>query len=242
MNNIFNVGGNSNSDYFSNFFGTSSTGVSGSSNFLGDFYSIRNGSYLKLAKKYYASEAANKTSSKTTTDEKQTKLTQSSAQGAVSSVSKLMDSNLYKKVEKRDENGKVTYDYDRDNILKNIKSFVEDYNDTIKNLSEESNSSMLRTGVRLTNQTKIYQSALSKVGISINKGNTLELDEEAFGKANMTDVKSLFAGNVSFAKNVQSKLTQIYASANDVFAANDSLYSGTATKSLSTGNMLDSFM
>ena len=64
-------------------------------------------------------------------------------------------------------------------------------------------------------------------------------DEETFNKADMADVKNLFTGSVSFGKNVQTKMYQIYAPANDSLKAMDSLYSSNGTKSLSTGNMFD---
>ena len=91
-------------------------------------------------------------------------------------------------------------------------------------------------------QMKVYKSALSQIGVSIESDNTLKIDEDAFKDANMTDVKSLFTGNVSMAKNIQTKLLQVYSAANTDLNSIDGLYSSQAVKSMSTGSMFDSLL
>lgn len=231
-------------DYMNSFFsGLYSTGKSSSSSsststssLLGDYYSIQNGTYLKLAKKYYASNS----NSSSTVDEKQTQLVKSSAETAVSSLSKLMDKNLYSKVSTKDESGNEVMDYDKDKILSNLKTFVEDYNELIENTGDADGNQTLKNGVRLVNQTKVYESALASVGINTKADNTLEIDEDAFKEANMTDVKSLFTGSVSFAKNIQNKVVNIYSSATSTLNSTGGIYSSNGTRSISVGTMFDS--
>lgn len=233
---MFNIDTTNTYDYMNNFFGGLNSGsTTGASNFLGDYYAVQNGSYLKLAKKYYAAEE-----SKSVSDEKQLDLAKSAAEEAVNSIGKLLDSKLYEKAEITDKDGNTTVDYKKTEILDAVKSFVEDYNSVIENTGELDDRSTLKNGVRLVEQTDVYGAALSRVGISIGTDNKLTVDEEAFNKADMSDVKSLFTGSVSFGKNIQTKMYQVYSAANNSMDSFDSMYSSNGTKSLSTGNMFDS--
>ncbi len=237
MLNINSSSSSSTYDYMNSFFSglNSSSSTSSSTGILGDWYSVQNGSYLKLAKKYYASEEA-----KSSADEKTLELAKSAAQDAVSSVGKLMDSSLFEKVETTDEDGNKTTGYKTTEILDALKAFVEDYNSVIENTGELDDTDTLKSGVRLVEQTKVYSAALARVGIEIGEGNKLTIDENAFGEADMTDVKSLFSGSVSFGKNIQTKMYQITSASNDALKAMDSIYSSGGVKSVSTGSMFDS--
>ncbi len=227
-------------DYMNSFFGTSSTSSSSSSstNFLGDYYAVQNGSYYKLAKQYYAKAATESSSS--SVDEKSIELVKAGAEDAVNSLSKLMDESLFKKVETTDEDGNKTYDYDKEKILDKLKTFVEDYNSLVEDAGEMEGDNSLKAGVRLVEQMKVYKSALSRIGISIESDNTLKIDEDAFKEADMTEAKSLFTGNVSMAKNIQTKLLQVYSATNTDLNSTDGLYSSTAIKNVTIGNMFDS--
>lgn len=244
----FSVSNNTNTyDYMNSFFSglnsSSSTGNSNSAtNLLGDWYSVQNGTYYKVAKKYYASEAASESSKSAETTEKELKLAKESAESAVKSITKLMDSDLYEKVAVKDEDGNTTYDYDRENILKNIKSFVDDYNDLIENTGELDDTSTLKSGVRLVNQTEVYESALAKIGITIESDNTLTIDEEAFKASDITDVKSLFTGTVSFGKNMQTKCLQVYSNASSSVNSDKSFYFSSENYKKSIANMFDSVL
>ena len=248
MSSMFNVNsyaGNTMNSIFRSLGTNNSSGVSG---LLGDYYSIQNGSYLKMAKKYYAKKASADSSSKTdsTTTVDKDKLdainklsgTSTSASGskktetmkladkAVNSVGDMLDSKMY--------------EYDREAILKGLKNFVSDYNSVVRSTAKSDNSSTVAAAEKMTNQTAIYGSALEKIGVTIGKDNTLTLDEDAFTKADITDVKSLFTGSVSFGKNTQMKLLQIYSADATGQSGFNSLYSSQATNNYSIGNMFDS--
>lgn len=225
-------------DYMNSFFGTSPSNSSGSTNFLGDYYAVQNGSYYKLAKQFYSKAAEDTKNSEV--DEKSIELVKSGAEEAINSLNKLMDDSLFKKVETTDEDGNKTYDYDKDKVLDKLKSFVDDYNSMVKDAGEMEGDNSLKAGVRLVDQMKVYKSALSQIGVSIESDNTLKIDEEAFKAADMTDVKSLFTGNVSMAKNIQTKLLQVYSATNTDLNSTDGLYSASAIKNVSIGSMFDS--
>ncbi len=55
---------------------------------------------------------------------------------------------------------------------------------------------------------------LSKIGITIGKGNKLELDEEALKKADISSLKTVFTGYNSFTNKIAQKATAISNAAN----------------------------
>lgn len=244
----FNVSNNTNDySFFNSFFGGSSdsSGGIGTSNLLSDYFSVKNGTYLKLAKKYYASEAgeskkSSSSSKLSTADEKKVKLTQEAAKKAVGSLKDLMDNDLFKKVETTDADGNKVKDYDRKTILKNLKSFIEDYNSVLDNAGEMEDGSVLKNTLRMIQETEVYAKSLSKIGITIGKDNKLSIDEEKFGEADLLEAKNLFTGSISFASNIASKLTKIYNSSTSVLNSSGGIYSSQAKTGLTTGDMFDS--
>lgn len=117
-----------------------------------------------------------------------------------------------KKITKKDEKtGEETEveDYDWEAITKAVKSFVEDYNDVIEKSGESNSKDVLRNAVWLTGITESNENVLSKIGISIGKGNKMELDEEALKKAETGTLKTLFTGHNSFASKVSMKANSI---------------------------------
>ena len=181
---------NSNIDY-SVLFGTASNSSVGTANYLSDYASIRNGSYKKLMKAYYAKQDTEKLTAKQDTVQKSTLMGSS----ADSLADKLNDSELF--------------DKDDDTIVKAVKSFIESYNDVVSESGESNNKSVLRNAAWLTGMTGKNAKLLSKAGITIAKGNKLELDEDTLKKADKSTLKSIFNGYNSFAGNVSRKASAI---------------------------------
>ncbi len=243
MSGMFNV--SNTYDYMNSFFGNSTNNNNNIGGFntslLSDLYSVQNGTYLKVAKKFYSDEAVAKREENGTAD-KNMELAKSSSESAVSSLNKLMSDDLFKKVSKTDEEGNTTYDYDREEILDTLKNFVDDYNDLIKNIGEVDGEESLRAGVNMVKQLKYYQANLSRAGISIESDNTLKIDEDAFMKSDMTDMKNLFTGSVSFGKNLQTKLMAVHSAASQELNSVNGLYSAQGVKNASIGSMFDSLL
>ena len=131
---------NSNVDFSALFSGTSDSSSVGNTNMLSDYAAIKNGSYGKLMKAYYAKQDAEKLSGKGDTSQKLT-LMKTSADSLKKSADALNDSSLCgkKKIKKKDEKTGEEIeveDYDWDKITKAVKSFVEDYNDVVKEAGE----------------------------------------------------------------------------------------------------------
>ena len=202
---------NSNIDY-SALFGTASNSSVGTANYLSDYASIRNGSYKKLMKAYYAKQDTEKLTAKQDTVQKST-LMGSSADSLKVAADKLNDSELF--------------DKDDDTIVKAVKS------------GESNNKSVLRNAAWLTGMTGKNAKLLSKAGITIAKGNKLELDEDTLKKADKSTLKSIFNGYNSFAGNVSRKASAISNASNGAgssYTSKGTYYSKTAA-SIASGKI-----
>lgn len=112
-------------------------------------------------------------------------------------------------------------------ITKAVKSFIEDYNDVVKEAGESNTKDVLRNAVWMTGMTDKNSNLLAKIGITIGKGNKLELDEEALKKADISSLKTVFTGYNSYASKVSQKATSIRNAANRATATytNNGAYS-----------------
>ena len=198
----------------------SSTSNQSSGNMLADYASIKNGSYGKLMKAYYARQKAQSASETGDSAQKLT-LMRSSADSLKKSADVLNNASLWekKKITKKDEETGEEIeveDYDWDAITKAVKSFITNYNAVVTQAGDFDNKNILRNAVWMTGTTNTYEKLFERVGISIGKGNKLELDEDALKKADMSTIKSLFTGNGSFADKISQKantLSNVAASA-----------------------------
>lgn len=180
-----------------------------SSNLLSDYASIKNGSYGKLLKAYYAKQDAESASVSRDSRQKLT-LMRSSADSLKKSADALNNSSLWekKKIKKKnEETGEETEveDYDWDSITKAVKSFIEDYNGVVVQAGDSDTKNVLRNAMWMTGITDSAEKLLSKVGITIGTGNKLELDVDALKEANVATLKALFTGSGSFADQISQK-------------------------------------
>lgn len=217
-----------NSNFFSSMMGTSSMGGGFGSLYssLADYASIKNGSYGKLVKAYYAEMSGDDTSTKKKTSNTKVKEktedetvkkslteTKTKADAMKTSASALMDvgkKSLFTKVDVKDEEtGKTTQQYDTDKIYKAVKQFASDYNALIADTSKSSNISIARKGITLKGEVTARKDMLEDIGITINADNTLSVDEEKFKGADMRDVKDLFNGSHSLSAKVYQKAVEV---------------------------------
>lgn len=226
---------NSNNNFFNTFFNTSGQNnsgggmgiFSGASSAIGDMSLIKSGSYKKLLKSYYASQADDIKNSLNGTDEdEKTSATDStgSLQMAKSDASSLLDSldglntkSLYKNT--LDEKGKAVYDTDK--ISSAVKDYVESYNSFIDSTGDLNSTKLLGNTLDVIKNTKKNAGLLSDIGIKIGKDNKLSFDEEKFKNANMTTVNTLFAGSGSYGASVSSKASSSYRIANTTAFTNN---------------------
>lgn len=223
---------NTNADYSALFGGTAGGATSGITSSLSDYASIRNGSYRKLLKAYYAKQDAEKASGKGDSQQKLT-LLKSGADALRKSAEALKEPSLWEKkmIKKKDEETgeeTETEDYDWEAITKAVKSFIEDYNGVVKAAGESDTKDVLRSAAWMTGITAQSSKMLAKVGITIGDGNKLKLDEKALKEAEISDLKTMFTGYNSFANKIMQKATSISNAANRTGSAYTS--SGTYAK------------
>lgn len=203
----------------SSFFGNSSTNSFSSFNFA-DYASIRNGSYGRLLKAYY-SQAKQTTTTKSDTDKKADKTTDTDntglskmkkeADGLKEAADKLANEDMWKK---------TGGEYDMDKIASAVKSFANEYNDVIDQSSKVGTKDVtMQTGF-MTSMTKTMSNALSKVGVTVGADGRLSVNEDTLKKADAKDVKSLFSGDYSYAGQIAEKAGAISSAA----VRNSSLY------------------
>ncbi|RGW34663.1 hypothetical protein DW996_10545 [Roseburia sp. AM51-8] len=81
----------------------------------------------------------------------------------------------------------------------------------------------------MTGMTDKNSNMLAKIGITIGKGNKLELDEDALKQADISSLKTVFTGYNSFVSKISQKATGISNAANWASATytNNGTYSKT---------------
>lgn len=209
------------SGLFSNNQNQNTPTLSNISSLLGDYASIKNGSYAKLAKQYYSkvdngdkSNSLNLNNNFAETKENQIKsgkLMVSDISSLRAAISRLSTSDkIYEDLTTTPTSEKSnTYD----NINKKLKSFVDSYNSIIESGGNSNNSTILRNTLGMTNMTGYNSEQLEKVGITINSDNTLMLKENGINESNINDVKSLFGEKSGYIKSIDSYATNIASEA-----------------------------
>lgn len=220
----------------------SSSSSSSSSDILGinysDYATIRSGSYYKLMKAYYSTDASEEVSSiasaKTTTstskdDTKTIARIESASEDMKTSADALLETgtkSLYKTEEVSDE------------LYKAVSKFVDDYNSLIDEASESNTSNISGAAERLVNMTGYNEKMLEKVGITIDEDNHLKIDEQTFKAADMTTIKGLFneRGGYGYQVSAQASMINYYAE-NEASKSNTYTNSGTYTYNYSSGTL-----
>lgn len=100
------------------------------------------------------------------------------------------------------------------------QSFVDNYNAMIEKVGNSENQNVLRQGVYMVNNAKVYSSALSRAGITLGADNKLKLNDD-LSKVSATDIKSTFGG-MGFASKVESRARSInqFSGGSGIFASN----------------------
>ncbi len=211
---------------------------SGSSNlnFISDYASIKNGSYGKLMKAYYAKDGASKELS-SVVDSKKTK------SAAADDASTLTE--IRKSAQKLSETAGSLADTDfedQDKSLKAVKGFVDDYNKMINDGLKADTSSISKKIVSMDNLSLSNEKNLSNVGITLKDDGTLSLDEEAFKKADSASLKSLFGGAGSYGYSVSQQAELIDYQANyEGIKASTYQRTGSFNTANISGSMFDTF-
>ena len=242
--------------------------LAGLTSLLGDYSSIKSGSYGKLMKAYYAEMGSDKVSNKVNND----KPDDAEQNESVSNVVTKADAQKLNKVQTatddlkesaealyengsksvfnqknittKDENGVETTkkDYDTEAIYSAVNQFVKDYNSVLSTAGSADNSTVTSRVDIMMNNTSNNEKALVKVGITIGEDGTLSLDKDAFMKADVSSVKSLFNETNSYGYHVSAQATMINSAA-EREASKAATYTadGDYNSFMNTGNLYNSY-
>ncbi len=209
------------------------SGKDGSTGFdFAGYASIKNGSYGKLVKSYYAEQtgAAGKTASevKSTSNAKTTKTEDSDttglsqmkkdAQQLKTSAEKLSSDDMWKKTD-----GKL----DMSKVASAVKDFAADYNKVIDQAGKVSSKEIGQDMKFMSSMTDTFTKVLAKVGVSVGSDGKLSVDEEKLAKADEATVQSLFKGNATYGSQIADKASAIARDAD----MNSSIYGSNAETS-----------
>lgn len=241
----YNVG-STGTDYSSLF---SSMGSS-SGNWLADYATIKNGSYGKLMKAYYA-EAKSSSSGTTSTgkksnssnvldkilEEKRNPKVSKEAQKAnaelttglsylKNSVSALQSDKTYTDT----ANGSSA----TDKVVSAMKSYVANYNDVVNSAKNSTLANKTAYVANVMNTSAANADKLAEIGITVNSNGTLELNEAKLKEAGVSKVQEMFSAKdiTSYGSTVASRLQ--FAGAASSSSAADSTTSSTAASSASS--------
>lgn len=212
---------------------SSSSSTNQTFSLLGDYASIKSGSYKKLLTSYYALDSDSQKTSTTNTKVKET-LDSEAWKEVASDISSLKSSaTTLMETEMTDKN--------RSDIEKGVSAFVKNYNEVLDSSSDVTSSSLSKKTEWMTKITANHSDALEKIGITVKDDNTLSLDSETLSKASLKDIESVFSGSYSYAGQVNSAANLMAQVASNSGSSNTaSLYTSAGTYSnLSSSSLYD---
>lgn len=205
---------------------------SSSSSLLGDYASIKNGSYKKLLNAYYKKTSQSESATEADKTEKKNLVLAKDAAVKMSESAAAL-----KNLELTEDN--------RENIKTAVKSFVDSYNSMVDAGSEVESSGVLKNTLWMTQVMQKNSAVLDEIGISVGDGNKLVLDEDKLDKSKLTTLSTVFKGSGSIADKMKARASKI-----GVLAATEAVKGSRASnytnkidfKSLTSGSMYDALI
>ena len=232
----------------------SSMGGGSNLSWLSDYASIKNGSYGKLMKQYYAQNPVKGTDATTgTTQTKKAQTTESVAQKIISEKTQApkakteseKEESAYNKITKatgalQDSVTKMqTVDLDdEEKAVKAAQEFVKSYNDTMSAAAKVDDKSIASRVTSIEGNTKAYSKSLEKIGITVDaKDGTMKLDEDKFKAADKSSVEGIFAKRSSYAYSLSVSAGMMGSNASYA-ASKNALYTDTGKYSQNAAGTL----
>ncbi len=185
---------------------------------LSQLNSIKNGSYGKALKAYYAKEnysAPIKSAKKV--NNSRYNYPSYTANGGLDAI-QAQTGKLTESVNRLTDNSKKGLfadkdNYDADAAYKAVSEFVTEYNATVDAVNKTTNKAVSNAAGSMIRMTGIMSNSLSKVGVTIGKDGRLSVDADEFKSADMDKVKSVFGPGGSFSRSVGSYASRLGNSA-----------------------------
>ena len=209
-----------------------------------DYAAIKNGSYGKLVKAYYAEDKADSTStakavkastsntaktSKADVDTTGLNQMKKEADKLKLSAEALNSDELWEK-----KDGKA----DMTKIAGAVKDFAANYNNVIDQASKVSSKEVAQDVKFMTGMTDTFSKVLGKIGVTVGADGKMAVDEEAVKNADFATVKSLFSGNATYGSQIADKAANIKSDAD----LGTSLYGSDASVSSAISSVYNQFI
>ena len=205
-----------------------------SSGMANDYASIKNGSYGKLMKAYYAKDGASDEVSKLA--DKKKEVNSNTKEATELTDVKSATSSLEKKT-----NELLNADFDKkEDLYESVKGVVDEYNDVLNKAGKTDIKSIASKSDNLISLSDRYKDDLKEIGITIGKDNKLSINKDDFEKADKSKVKDLFGGIGSYGYSVSNQATIIGNQAQyESLRADTYTAGGTFSQGNAAGNMLN---
>ena len=234
---------------------SSGSGGAANLNFLSDYASIKNGSYGKLMKAYYATGQESGTSTGSTKsstknilkkleEEKKNPKVSKDVQTANSnltsglsslnkSISTLQNSTTYTDT----ENGQSA----ADKVVSAVKSFVTDYNNVVNAAKGSTLTGKTAYVANMMSSTAANSGKLSEIGVRVNTNGTLEVDETKLKATDISKVQELFSSEdiMSYGSRLSSRVHFAGGTASTDKTNTDNTETNKTTVSSATGLKAD---
>ncbi|MDD3369378.1 MAG: hypothetical protein PHP50_10940 [Lachnospiraceae bacterium] len=198
---------------------------------LTDYAAIKNGSYYKLLKAYYAKDTTtdktedNSSSNSDSNSENSALRTSSTSLKASADALLTTGNNLLFQSRSGNDLSTNSKDYDMSSIAEAVTDFASDYNNLLTSAKDSDNTKVQKTISTLKNTADVYSKVLSSVGITVGDDGSLSVDQKKLKTANVGTLKTLFNNSVSFASQIESAASSINAYVkSDVTKKNSGLY------------------
>ena len=230
------------SSLFNNLSTSKSNNAATNMSWLSDYASLKNGSYSKLMKAYYAKSDSEVKKSDSSSNDVLKKLTFKDTATTASDDAKTYNTvaanadalqTSTEKIQKTD----LT---DKEKGYAAVKDFVDSYNTLVKSATDSGEKSITNRLESMENNTKAYEKSLNAIGISIETDGTLKLNEDTYKAADSGKTESLFASRGSFGYSTTVSAAMIQSNAKYA-ASSASTYTNNGSYNSSTGSLFDSF-
>ncbi len=205
---------------------------------LGDYASIKSGSYKKLLKAYYDEQSSDASSTAKTKTKKNSDASidntglstlKKDAENLKSSAEALSKDDLWKKTDGKN---------DMDKIANAVKSFAQNYNDVIEQSSKVTSKDVSSDTKYMSSLTSTLSNSLSKIGVTVGADGKLSVNEDTLKAADASDIKTLFTGKVSYGSQIADKAATI---SKDTIM-NSSIYSSDGSVSSTLSGLFNDWM
>lgn len=150
-----------------------------------------------------------------------------SANSVQNSVEKML--KIGKMTYTDDETGKKAQENDKENLIKNIKNFVTEYNEVYNNLCDIGGASNLAFKKTLDSVVSTNKKALEEIGITCSNSGELSIDEKVLEGADFGKIKEVFAKEGGFSDKICGKMETIESAASNSLTTLSKLYGATST-------------